>query len=92
MKCYYVYIAQCSDETLYTGYCADLDERLKKHNEGKGAKYTRHRRPVKIVYNEMFKTRSEAMRREAQIKKWSRIKKEHLIKFGPPDEENTKGV
>ncbi|MBT6690867.1 GIY-YIG nuclease family protein [Candidatus Parcubacteria bacterium] len=80
MKKYYVYIAKCKDETLYTGYTVDLKDREDKHNSGEGAKYTRHRRPVKIVYSEEFKTMSEAMKREAEIKKLSRIDKENLIK------------
>jgi len=76
---FYTYIAKCSDNSFYTGYCRDLNSREKKHNLGKGAKYTKQRRPIKIIYFEEFKTRIEAMRRERQIKKWSRIKKEILI-------------
>ena len=74
MKRYYVYIAKCKDDTLYTGYTVDIKEREAKHNQGEGAKYTRHRRPVKIVYSEEFKTMSEAMKREAEIKSWPRTK------------------
>jgi putative endonuclease len=77
---FYIYIARCDDGTLYTGYCKDLVSRENKHNAGDGAKYTKHRRPIKIVYSENFDTKIEAMRRERQIKKWSRIKKQNLIK------------
>lgn len=76
---YFTYIALCKDKTYYTGYCADLSAREKKHNAGDGAKYTRARLPIKIVYSEKFKTRSAAMKREAEIKKWRREKKEQLI-------------
>jgi len=78
---YYVYLARCSDRSLYTGYTNDLDKREQKHNDGEGAKYTRSRRPVKMVYFEEFEDRSGAMRREAQIKKWRKEKKENLIKL-----------
>ena len=80
MKKYYVYLARCSDSTLYTGYCIDLAAREAKHNEGDGARYTRSRRPVRIIYSETYHSRVKAMRRERQIKNWSKIKKEHLIK------------
>jgi putative endonuclease len=81
---FFIYIALCSDKTLYTGYCSNLQSREDKHNTGDGAKYTKHRRPIKIVYSESFDTKIEAMRRERQIKKWSRIKKQNLIKYGHP--------
>ncbi len=76
---FYTYIAKCNDNSLYTGYCKNLVSREKKHNLGKGAKYTRQRRPVKIIYYEKFRSRIEAMRRERQIKRWSKIEKEKLI-------------
>jgi len=68
-------MVQCSDGTLYTGWTNDLKKRLEKHNAGKGARYTRGRLPVKLVYYEVFATKSEAMKREAQIKKLSRKQK-----------------
>lgn len=71
---------KCRDGSLYTGWTTDLDKRVTCHNEGKGAKYTRARRPVELVYFEQFKTKEEAMRRECEIKKLSRKKKEELIK------------
>ena len=80
MKKYYFYLARCSDNTLYAGYCVNIKNRQNKHNKGEGAKYTKYRRPVKIIYFEEFDDMIGAMRREAQIKKWSRIKKENLIK------------
>ncbi|MDR1272478.1 MAG: GIY-YIG nuclease family protein [Clostridiales Family XIII bacterium] len=75
----YVYIARCADGTLYTGYTVDISKRAKAHNEGKGAKYTKSRRPVKIVYSEEFNSKSEALKREAAIKKLSREEKLALI-------------
>jgi putative endonuclease len=80
---YFIYILKCADGSLYTGYTTDVSERLLDHNgESKktGAKYTRGRRPVKVVYQEEFETRSEAMKREAAIKKLKRTEKEELIK------------
>lgn len=68
-------MVQCSDGTLYTGWTNDLKKRLEKHNAGKGARYTRGRLPVKLVYYEVFATKSEAMKRETQIKKLSRKQK-----------------
>lgn len=75
----YTYILLCSDGTFYTGWTNDLEKRLKDHNSGKGAKYTRARLPVRLVYSETFETKPEAMKREAAIKKLSRAKKEALI-------------
>ncbi|MBS6159758.1 MAG: GIY-YIG nuclease family protein [Firmicutes bacterium] len=79
-KLKYTYMLKCRDGSLYTGWTTDLDKRVTCHNEGKGAKYTRARRPVELVYFEQFKTKEEAMRRECEIKKLSRKKKEELIK------------
>jgi putative endonuclease len=77
---YYCYLARCNDGSLYCGYCKDINEREDTHNEGAGAKYTRARLPINIVYFEVFQTRSAAMKREAEIKKWKKEKKEELIK------------
>ena len=79
-KNYFCYLARCSDNSLYTGYCVDIKERELKHNAGEGARYTRSRLPIKIVYWERFKTKSKAMKREAQVKRWVKTKKESLIK------------
>lgn len=76
---HYVYILECSDSSLYAGYTIDLDKRLKVHNQGKGSKYTRVRLPVKLVYNEKFENKSDALKREYQIKQLTRKKKEELI-------------
>ena len=75
----YTYILRCADGTYYCGCTNNLDRRLKAHNEGKGAKYTRSRRPVALVYYEAFSTKEEAMRREYEIKQLPRKKKEELI-------------
>ena len=72
---HHVYIVICSDKTLYTGYSTDVYKRIEKHNKGQGAKYTKNRRPVVVVYIESFDTKSEAMKREYQIKKLSRKEK-----------------
>ncbi|MBS7008847.1 GIY-YIG nuclease family protein [Anaerostipes sp.] len=74
MKCY-TYVLKCSDGSLYTGWTNDLNKRLKAHNEGKGAKYTRGRTPADLVYLEEFDTKEAAMKREAAIKKMSRAEK-----------------
>ena len=79
----YTYILKCSDNTLYTGWTTDLKKRLTTHNQGKGAKYTRSRLPVTLVYWETFDTKKEAMQREAAIKKLSRPQKERLISANP---------
>ena len=79
MADYVVYILECSDGTLYTGCTAHLEKRLRQHNSGKGAKYTRSRRPVRIAYRERLRQRAEALRREYQIKRMSRSEKLLLI-------------
>lgn len=74
-----VYILQCGDSTLYTGYTNDLHNRFKMHQEGKGAKYTRGRGPLQIVYEEKFESKEAAMQREYEIKQLSRTHKLDLI-------------
>ena len=77
----FVYILECSDKTLYTGWTADLEKRVREHNNGKGgARYTRGRRPVRLVYFEACRSVSDALKREAGIKKLSRAQKLLLIK------------
>lgn len=78
----YTYIVKCRDNTYYTGWTKDLDRRMKAHNSGTGAKYTRSRRPVCLVYYEAYGTKEEAMRREREIKRMSRKEKEKLIAEG----------
>ena len=75
----YTYIVKCSDETLYTGWTNNLKKRLEAHNSGKGAKYTKNRRPVELVYFEEYDTKQEAMKREYAIMQLSRQKKLALI-------------
>ena len=74
-----VYILQCADQTLYTGWSQDLDHRLRAHNSGNGAKYTKARLPVILVYHEDVESKSEALKREIQIKKLTRQQKLALI-------------
>ncbi len=77
---YFVYIVECSDSTLYTGIATDVNRRLDEHNNSdKGAKYTKVRRPVKLVYSEVWDDRSGASKREYAIKKLTREKKLELI-------------
>ena len=76
---YYVYIVRCADGSLYTGLARDPEERVAVHNAGRGAKYTFSRRPVALVYQEAVESRSDALKREAEIKNWSRAKKHALI-------------
>ena len=76
----YVYILSCSDNTLYTGWTNDLERRINVHSSGKGAKYTRGRLPVKLVYFEKFNDKKLAMKREYEIKRLSREEKLKLIK------------
>ena len=75
----YTYILECSDGTYYCGWTNNLEKRLAAHNAGKGAKYTKSRLPVKLIYFEEFETKEEAMSREWHIKRLSRLEKEALI-------------
>ena len=78
---YYLYILECRDKTLYTGITTDLKRRILEHNNAKlGAKYTRTRRPVKIVFSKKFRNRSTASKEEARIKKLPRLEKLKLIR------------
>ncbi|MCF2682053.1 GIY-YIG nuclease family protein [Faecalicatena contorta] len=76
----YTYILKCQDGSFYTGWTNDLEKRIQAHNAGKGAKYTRNRRPVKLIYWEEYETKGEAMKREYAIKRMSRQEKEKLVK------------
>ena len=75
----YTYILRCADGTLYTGWTGDLDARIKAHNDGKGARYTRSRTPVELVWSKAFSTKEEAMREEWRIKHLSRKEKLAII-------------
>ena len=79
---YYVYMLRCGDGTLYTGITNDLDRRVRAHNEGKGAKYTRSRLPVTPVYWEIQPDKSAALKRELEIKGYSRAEKLALVAAG----------
>lgn len=76
---HFVYILQCKDYTLYTGYTTDVENRLQVHESGKGAKYTRGRGPLKLMYVEQLQSKSEALQQEIKIKKLSRKEKLALI-------------
>jgi len=76
---YYVYILLCSDNSLYTGYTVDLKKRLKMHEIGKGSKYVRSRLPARLIYTEKCSTKSDALKREMQIKGWRRSKKIRIL-------------
>lgn len=76
---YYVYILRCADDSFYVGSAQDLDARVKAHNDGRGAAYTFKHRPVSLVYSEALPSEDEAVRRERQLKHWTRAKKKALI-------------
>jgi putative endonuclease len=75
----FVYIVECADQTLYTGWTTNIERRLKAHNAGRGAKYTQQRGPVRLVYSEELPNRGAALKREMQIKRMSRAEKLKLI-------------
>ena len=87
-KTYYTYMVRCCDNSLYTGFTTDLEHRVKAHNDKKGAKYTKTRTPVSLVYYEQFETKQLAMQREAAIKKLSRKEKLQLIEAREHYENN----
>ena len=76
---WHVYIIQCKDKSFYTGCTNDLERRFKEHKNGVGAKYTVSHKPIKILYSEECENRSDAQRRESEIKGWSHSKKLYLI-------------
>ena len=77
---HFVYILRCGDNSLYTGYTTNVNRRLKTHNKGKGAKYTRSRLPVSLVYYKRVDSKSLALKLEARIKKLTKKEKEALVK------------
>jgi putative endonuclease len=79
---YFVYILKCNDGTYYIGYTNDIPKRVKVHNAGKGAKYTRGRLPVEVVFQQSFETKSEALKQEYKLKRMTRSEKEKLIERG----------
>lgn len=89
MAVYYTYMVVCSDQSLYTGYTDDLVRRMGRHNSGEGAKYTRSRLPVRLVYWEKYPSKRQAMQREYAIKQWSRRQKLRLLQ---PDLDGCSGA
>ena len=84
----WVYILKCGDGSLYTGWTNDLERRVQTHAAGRGARYTRSRLPVELVYAEILPTKSEALRREAALKRLRRAEKLELIQNYGTDEKN----
>ena len=84
MKPWFIYIVRCIDGSLYTGVSTDVNARVEQHNEGLGARHTRDRRPVTLVWIESAESEKVALKRERQIKGWTRAKKENLITYGHP--------
>jgi putative endonuclease len=78
---HFVYIVRCADGTLYTGYARDPRARVAVHNTGRGARYTSGRRPVRLVYSEEYESHGAALSREYELKRWTRRRKEALIKL-----------
>lgn len=76
---YYVYLIRCADNSLYCGIATNIQKRVEQHNTGKGSKYVRSRGPAVLVYSEEYGDISSALKREADIKKWSKLKKEELV-------------
>ncbi|KXB06460.1 hypothetical protein AKJ53_00215 [candidate division MSBL1 archaeon SCGC-AAA382F02] len=82
---WYLYLIRLADDSLYCGITSNLTRRLEEHRQGRGSKYVKGRLPLKLVYLESHDTRSEAMRRESEIKKWSKKRKEKLVKTRKSD-------
>lgn len=76
---WYLYIVECKDKSFYVGITRNIKQRLREHNTGKGCRYTKHRNPVKLLYSEKYTDLSSVMKREREIKGWSRKKKKALI-------------
>lgn len=89
MDIWSLYIVRCQDNSLYTGISNNIDLRIAKHNSGKGSQYTKIKRPVRLVYHESCGIYADALKREAQIKRWRKEKKENLIKYGHPNGPNS---
>ena len=80
---WYLYLVRCADDTIYTGISIDVEARIDKHNSGRGAKYTQARLPVRLIYSESQPNRISAMKREIEVKKWGRKRKENLASEFP---------
>ncbi len=85
---WHLYIIRCSDSSLYTGVTTDVSRRVIAHNRKSGGRYTRTRTPVALVYQESYPTQSRALKREAQIKRWSRARKLVQIKCNIQEFDN----
>ncbi|HFC53514.1 MAG TPA: GIY-YIG nuclease family protein [Gammaproteobacteria bacterium] len=83
MSEWFVYIVRCADDTLYTGIARDVAKRVERHNAGRGARYTRGRTPVRLVYREALESRAAALRRELEIKRLPAAEKRRLVGSGP---------
>jgi putative endonuclease len=92
MPSHYVYILQSADRRYYVGYTTDLQRRMAEHQRGEGAKFTRGFGFAALLYHENYGTRSEALKREAELKQWSRAEKETLIRSAPKQRRRTKGL
>ena len=90
---WYMYMVKCQDDSFYVGMTENIKERIARHNHGKGSAYTRLRRPVRLVYFEQYQNKTEVVQREREVKKFSKVNKEQLIKYGlgqrfpPPQKE-----
>ena len=80
---WHLYLVRCADDTIYTGISSDVQSRIDKHNSGRGAKYTQARLPVRLIYSESQPNRISAMKREIEVKKWGRKRKENLASEFP---------
>ncbi len=80
---WFVYILLCADNSLYTGSTNDIDKRFLAHSNGKGGKYTRSHKPLKVIHTEEFATKSEALKREIEIKSWKRVRKIQILQLKP---------
>ena len=80
---WYLYLVRCADDTIYTGISSDVQARIDKHNSGRGAKYTQARLPVRLIYSESQPNRISAMKREVEVKKWGKRRKENLASEFP---------
>lgn len=87
---HYFYVLECCDGSYYAGYTTDVKRRVEQHNKGKGAKYTRSRIPVQLIYSCEYETKTEAMQEEYAFKQLTRIKKERYIKKGGQNDASTK--
>lgn len=89
-KMHYFYVLECADGSYYAGYTNNLEKRVDTHNEGKGAKYTRARRPVVLRYYEQYETKTEAMQAEYRFKQLKRPEKECIVQMGGKSIEKSK--